>query len=101
MQREAQAGTEGYVSTFVEIFAWVLTVPAYEALWQLLHPFTNPYGWGYDFWYDNYAAARVPGHKMGIISTLQVMLPHRLTDLYAVVLEGVLTTNCAILSICQ
>ena len=68
MQTPAIAGTEGYVSTFVEMFAWVMTIPAYEALWHLLCPSVNPYGWGYDLWYDNYAKRRVIGHKMGIVS---------------------------------
>lgn len=72
MYREAQAGTEGYVSVFVELFAWIMTVPAYHALWDLLYPSVNPYGWGYDFWYDQYALLRVKGHKMGIISTIKV-----------------------------
>lgn len=72
MQAEAQAGTEGYMCHFVEIFAWVLTVPAYEALWELLYPSVNPYGWGYDYWYDNYAKLRVRGHRMGIVSTVSV-----------------------------
>lgn len=68
MQVEAQPGTVGYVSTFVEMFAWVMTPKAYRALWELLYPYVNPYGWGYDLWYDNYAGSKVPGHKMGIIS---------------------------------
>jgi hypothetical protein len=72
MQTEAVVGTVGYVSTFVEIFAWITTIPAYQALWELLYPSVNPYGWGYDFWYDNYARRRVPNHKMGIISTIKV-----------------------------
>lgn len=72
MQTEAVVGTAGYVSSFVEIFVWVLTMPAYQALWELLCPAVNPYGWGYDFWYDGYARARVPGHKMGILSTVRV-----------------------------
>jgi len=72
MQAEAQAGTEVYISHFVEIFAWVLTVPAYEALWELLYPSVNPYGWGYDYWYDQYARVRVAGHRMGIVSTVAV-----------------------------
>jgi hypothetical protein len=72
MQTEPQPGTEGYVSTFVEMFSWVMTMPAYQALWELLFPFVNPYGWGYDFWYDKYAKARVPGHKMGIIGSVRV-----------------------------
>lgn len=72
MQAKPQPGTEGYVSTFVEWFAWVMTFQAYEALWELLCPHVNPYGWGYDFWYDNYAKRSVVGHKMGIISTFEV-----------------------------
>jgi len=72
MQREAVEGTEGYVSTFVEMFAWIMTVQAYQALWELLFPFVNPYGWGFDFWYNGYASLRVPGHKMGIVSTVKV-----------------------------
>jgi hypothetical protein len=52
MQREPLPNTEGYISNFVEIFAWVVTVPAYTALWDLLYPTINPFGWGYDFWYD-------------------------------------------------
>ena len=69
MQTAAVAGTEGYVSSFVEMFAWVLTLPAYTAVWDLLWPHINPYGWGYDFWYDGYAKQRVMDHKMGIAST--------------------------------
>ena len=69
MQVDAQPGTVGYVSSFVEMFAWVLTPVAYRALWELLYPYINSYGWGYDLWYDNYGRGRVPGHKMGVIST--------------------------------
>ena len=72
MQTEPLPGTEGYVSTFVEMFSWVMTMPAYQALWELLFPSVNPYGWGYDFWYDKYAKARVPGHRMGIVGTVRV-----------------------------
>ena len=72
MQAEAQAGTEGYSAVFVEWFAWLLTFRAYEAFWELLSPYVQPYGWGYDFWYDGYAKTRVPGHKMGIISSIAV-----------------------------
>ena len=64
-----QGGTSpGYVVSFIEIFAVVLTMDAYTALWELLCPSVNPYGWGYDLWYNNYAKARVKGHRMGIIS---------------------------------
>jgi hypothetical protein len=52
------------------MFAWIMTPPAYRALWELLYPYINPYGWGYDLWLDNYAAMRVQGHKMGIISAI-------------------------------
>lgn len=72
MQTPAQPNSEGYVSNFVEIFVWVMTMPAYKVLWELLYPAVNPYAWGYDFWYDGYAAERVVGHKMGIIATMKV-----------------------------
>jgi len=72
MQALPQSETDGYTSTFVEWFAWVMTFQAYQALWELLCPHVNPFGWGYDFWYDNYAKSRVPGHKMGIVSTIEV-----------------------------
>ena len=72
MQREALPGTAGYVSIFVELFAWVMDMNAYKALWELLYPSVNPYGWGYDFWYNNYAGSRVPGHRMGIVSVVKV-----------------------------
>ena len=51
------------MSTFIEIFAWVMTMPAYQAFYELLSPEINPYGWGYDLWYDNYARIKVPGKK--------------------------------------
>jgi hypothetical protein len=70
MQTPPQPNTIGYVSSFVEIFAWLLTMPAYEALWELLCPEVNPYAWGYDFWYNGYAKQRVPGHRMGIMSSI-------------------------------
>lgn len=73
MQTRALDGTEGYVSTFVEMFAWVMTLPAYSALWDLLCPHINPYGWGYDFWYNGYAKSKVRGHKMGIASSIAVL----------------------------
>lgn len=72
MQAPAPAGYEGYSSSFVEIFAWIMTMPAYEALWELFCPSVNPYGWGHDFWYNGYAKERVPGHKMGIVSSVVV-----------------------------
>ena len=72
MQTPAQPNSEGYLSNFVEIFVWIMTMPAYTALWELLYPLVNPYAWGYDFWYDGYAAIRVPGHKMGIVSSMVV-----------------------------
>lgn len=80
MQTPAPPNTEGFVSNFVEIFVWVMTMPAYTALWELLHPVVNPYAWGYDFWYDRYALERVPGHKMGIIATAQVKHEQNLDD---------------------
>lgn len=72
MQTSPKAGTLGYVSNFIEIFAWLTTVDAYEALWELLWPTINPYGWGYDFWYDGYSRERLRHHKMGIISAIEV-----------------------------
>eukprot|EP01035_Chromulina_nebulosa_P020226 gene20226-26256_t len=72
MQREAQDNTLGYVSSFVEIFAWITSPEAYHCLWELLFPSVNPYGWGYDFWYDRYAMDRLMDHKMGIISVIKV-----------------------------
>lgn len=70
MQSPPQPGTVGYVSSFVEIFAWLMILPAYTALWELLCPEVNPYAWGYDFWYHGYAKQRVAGHKMGIASSI-------------------------------
>ncbi len=72
MQAEPLKGTEGYVTSFIEFFACIMTIPAYTAFWELLYPSVNPYGWGYDFWYDNYAKSKVYGHKMGIISSLSI-----------------------------
>lgn len=70
----ALAAVEGYSSVFVEIFCWIMTVPAYNALWDLLYPPINPYGWGYDFWYNGYASTKLQDelvpHKMGIVTTM-------------------------------
>ena len=68
MLTDPKSGTAGYVSIFTEIFSWILTIPAYQALWELLLPSINPYGWGFDLWYNAYARSRVKGHKMGVIS---------------------------------
>eukprot|EP00981_Chlorochromonas_danica_P010600 scaffold3290_cov165-Ochromonas_danica.AAC.43 len=73
MQISAPLDTAGYVSSFVEIFAWLMTMPAYSALWDLLCPWINPYAWGYDFWYNGYASDHVKGHKMGIINTYSLL----------------------------
>ncbi len=73
MQTPPQGESLGYISTFVEIFAWVMTMPAFKALWELLYPEVNPYAWGYDFWYDGYARSTVPGHKMGVASIMQMI----------------------------
>jgi hypothetical protein len=64
----------GYHSSFVEIFAWMLTLPGYQALWNLLSPSVNPYAWGYDFWYNGYAKALLTEkiHKMGITTDYQI-----------------------------
>lgn len=72
LHTEAQPGTEGYVSSFIEIFVWLMTLDAYQALWELLNPHVNPYAWGYDFWYDGYAKLKVKNHKMGIASRIVV-----------------------------
>jgi hypothetical protein len=57
----------GYITSFVEIFAWIMTIPAYNALWNLFSPEVNPYAWGYDFWYNGYAASMLKEkHRMGI-----------------------------------
>ena len=72
MQQPPQPGTEGYAAVFVEWFAWLMTFSAYEAFWELLCPYVQPYGWGYDFWIDGYSRPRVPGHRMGIISSVSV-----------------------------
>ncbi len=72
MQRGAMKGTVGYVSSFVEIFAYITTIKAFQALWELLYPTVNPFGWGYDMWYDGYALSKVSGHRMGIISVIDV-----------------------------
>ncbi|RYH23439.1 hypothetical protein EON65_17800 [archaeon] len=74
MQTPAPVTSAGYISSFVEIFAWMMTIPAYTALWELLCPSVNPYAWGYDFWYNQYARDTVSGHKMGI--TNQYALVH-------------------------
>ena len=63
-----ESGTVGLKTNFVEIFAYVMTIPAYTALWQLLYPSINPYGWGYDLWYDCVAKKGNFNHSMGVIS---------------------------------
>jgi hypothetical protein len=83
MQREPVPNTLGYTSTFVEIFAWITTYDAYKALWQLLCPHINPFAWGYDFWYDNYAQLRVKGHKMGVISSIKVIHDQNISSDYS------------------
>lgn len=64
-------GIEGYESSFVEMFAWVMTIESYGWLWELLIPSVNPYGWGYDLWYNNYAKHRAVNsrHKQGIATS--------------------------------
>lgn len=73
MQTPALPNSEGYISNFVEIFVWVMTMPAYTALWELFAPVVNPYAWGYDFWYDGYAFYKNPHHRMGIIATQRIL----------------------------
>jgi hypothetical protein len=60
---------EGHITSFLAVHAWLMTMDAFKALWELCYPHLNPYGWGYDLWYDTYANSRVTGHKMGIITT--------------------------------
>lgn len=72
MQADALPGSVGYVSMFVEMFAWVLDMESYELLWDLLCPGINPYGWGHDLWFYNYGLSRRPGFRMGIISSVEV-----------------------------
>jgi hypothetical protein len=80
MQTPAPDRIEGYVSSFIEIFAWIMTMPAYEALWNLFAPQINPYAWGYDMWYDGYARSVLgdgkkegPGHRMAIASKVKFL----------------------------
>jgi len=68
MQAPPPAHSPGYVSSFIEVFAVIMTHDGYQALWELLCPEINPYGWGYDMWYHNYAKSRILNHKMGIVS---------------------------------
>lgn len=70
MQADVHTGTFGYTTSFLEVFACIMTVPAYEALWGLLFPSVNPFGWGYDMWYNCIGERQVKGHKMGIISAM-------------------------------
>lgn len=76
MQTPPAPHSEGYVSNFVEIFAWIMTMPGYEALWELQRPHINPYAWGYDFWYHGYASRKAVAaghcHRMGIVSTMRM-----------------------------
>lgn len=81
MELEPRPGTAGYVSVFTEMFALIMTIPAYKAFWELLCPSVNPYGWGYDMWYEKYAKSRVVGHKMGVISAMNVIHRQNLTGL--------------------
>lgn len=67
MQALPVNGTLGYRTCFLEIFACLFTREAYRALWSLIS-LENPFGWGYDLWYDGFARRRVQGHAMGIVS---------------------------------
>lgn len=69
MDAKPENGTIGFRSSFVEIFAYVMTIPAYASLWQLLYPSINPYGWGYDLWYDCVAKKNNRDHSAGVIAT--------------------------------
>ena len=50
MESAPPLGAEGWLSEFVEIYVYLMTARAWELLWSLLHPATNPYAWCYDFW---------------------------------------------------
>eukprot|EP01041_Mallomonas_annulata_P005701 gene5701-11495_t len=70
MTLPAKEGTAGYIVRYIEIYACLFTMTAYEAFWELISPITNIYGWGQDVWYDGYARQikAIPNHKMCIIS---------------------------------
>ena len=68
MQAKPKKGSVGMRTTFLEFFACVMTIPAYTSLWKLLFPAINPYGWGYDLWYDCVALQDNPHHAMGLVS---------------------------------
>lgn len=69
MQTPGENGTDGHITSFLSINAWLMTMRAYRALWELVHPSLNPDGWGYDLWFDLYAKSRIGNHKMGIITS--------------------------------
>ena len=79
MQSEKIPGKEGFITVFLELFAWVMTIPAYDIFWKLLTPSINPYGWGYDLWYYNFAVQRLPNHKMGVITSVRAYHDQNLT----------------------
>jgi hypothetical protein len=63
----------GYYSKYAELFAWVLTIQGYQILWKLLSPHLNPYGWGYDWWYYEYAHSRLNRtNVLGILSDYKI-----------------------------
>ena len=68
MQAKPKQGTIGIRTSFLEFFACIMTIPSYTSLWKLLFPSINPYGWGYDLWYNCVAKQDNPHHAMGIIS---------------------------------
>lgn len=68
--------TAGCIHDAIEMFAYVMTPPAYHALWNLTMPAINPFGWGPDVWYDGYARLHVPGHKMGVLSAMDTVHVH-------------------------
>jgi len=69
-------GTAGCLFPNLEMFAYIMTQDGYSALWDLILPDINPYGWGYGYWYNGYATHINPYHKMGVISIFEVIHTH-------------------------
>ena len=84
------SGTVGFVVAFAELFAWVMTAKAYSLLYELLLPAVNPYGWGFDNWYDGYARLRYPETRLCIASELMVihLPPNRFPNGSAILEDG-------------
>lgn len=74
MQTLALEGSNsiGHLTSYLSLHFWIMTGVSYRALWELLYPSVNPSGCGLDLWYNGYASSRVPGHRMGIITTVVI-----------------------------